>query len=209
MFGKSANEFLPSLECVFAAIVLFNVRLKPSKCEFGYDEVTFLGHVFNADGYHLSDDRKQGIYDMQPPKSLKQLRSFLGMVNFFRDFIEHLSEVLLPLSEATKTSKLTAFVWTEEMNVAFNDVKKLVMNAGTLQVLQDEGNIMLFTDASQVGIGATLMQQDIHSKIWRPVLYLSRKFSEAAKKWSTIEQEYWAIVYAVHSLSSYLLGRHF
>jgi hypothetical protein len=146
---------------------------------------------------------------MQPSKSLKQLRSFLGMVNYFRDFITHLSDAMLPLTEATKTIKVTDFVWSEEMNIAFNTVKQLVLDAGTLAVLHDEGNITLITDASQLGIGATLMQQDVDSKIWRPVLYLSRKFSDAAKKWSTIEQECYSIVYAVHTLSSYLLGRHF
>ena len=72
------------------------------------------GSKFNSKGYHMSEERKQGIQDMARPISLKQLRSFLGMVNYFRDFIPHISTVLAPLTDLTCASKNKEFEWNED-----------------------------------------------------------------------------------------------
>jgi hypothetical protein len=92
IFGETAEEFITNLREVFKLFVKYNVRLKPIKCSFGFQSVEFVGHIFNSEGYCLSDERKQGIQDLQCPCNLKQLRSFLGMVNYFRDFIPNLSQ---------------------------------------------------------------------------------------------------------------------
>jgi hypothetical protein len=82
--------------------VEFNVRLKPSKCYFGMDHIEFLGHVFSEEGIQLSDERVQGIRQIPEPTSLKAVRSFVGMVNYFRDIINGRSGHLIPLTELTK-----------------------------------------------------------------------------------------------------------
>ena len=188
---------------------LFNVKLKPQKCYFGYNEVTFVGHVFNEHGYHMSDERKQGIQDMAKPIDLKGMRSFLGMVNYFRDFIPNLSTVLAPLTSMTGKA---AFIWSKEADIAFDEIKQLIWKSGTLTHLEDEGDIKLYTDSSKVGVGAMLTQVVLGSDgmpVERAILYLSHKFSVTASLWSTIEQECYAIFYAIITLQSYLLGRHF
>ena len=126
-----------NLNAVLARLSQFNVKLKPSKCSFGYSSVTFCGYVFDSSGYHLSDDRKQGISSMKAPSSLKQLRSFLGMINFFRDFIPKLSEVCVPLTDLTKSSTGKPFVWSDEAELAFIHVKNLILESGSLQTLDN------------------------------------------------------------------------
>jgi hypothetical protein len=209
VWGDTIEEFLRNLNAVLARLSQFNVKLKPSKCSFGYSSVTFCGYVFDSSGYHLSDDRKQGISSMKAPSSLKQLRSFLGMINFFRDFIPKLSEVCVPLTDLTKSSTGKPFVWSDEAELAFIHVKNLILESGSLQTLDDEGPIILFTDASNLGCGACLIQKQGVEQLASPIVYLSHKFSSTAQNWSVIEQECFAIFYAITMLSSYLYGRHF
>lgn len=207
IYGDDADSFLLHLDRVLSRMVQYNVRLKAKKCSFGYPEVAFLGHLFNALGYRLTDDRKQGIVDLSPPSTLKQLRSFLGMVNYFRDFIPHLSDLLSPLTELTKTSKYPSFQWSSAAQSAFESVKAAVLQSQSLCHFSDDDDTFIFCDASTIGIGATLMQRQ--NGVMVPICFLSQKFSDAAVKWATIVQECYAILYAVTTWSSYLLGRHF
>ena len=156
----------------------------------------------------MSGERKQGIQDMARPISLKQLRSFLGMVNYFRDFIPHISTVLAPLTDLTCVSKNKEFVWNEDAERAFIEIKKLIVDSTSLTHLTESGVITLYTDASMMGIGAVLVQAD-ENNVDHPILFLSQKFSSAAMNWATIEQECYAVYYSIITLQSYLLGRHF
>ena len=90
---------------ILGRMVQFNVRLKPSKCFFGMTSVEFLGHIFDENGVHLSDKRVRGIQDIPIPTSVSAIRSFVGMVNYFRDFIPNLSSYLGPLTDLTKKRK--------------------------------------------------------------------------------------------------------
>ena len=139
--GETEDEFLSNLDMVLNAFKKFNVRLKVEKCSIGHSSIQFLGHRFDADGYQLTEERKQGIRDLAPPTSLTQLRSFLGLVNFTREFVPNLSEVLVPITDLTKGAKGNRFVWTAEADVAFNKVKDLICNATALHHLKDDGAI--------------------------------------------------------------------
>ena len=101
IYGKNEASFLQILDMVLDRMTKFNVRLKPSKCSFGMTSVEFLGHIFDEYA-HLSDKRVQGIKDLPIPTSVSAVRSFVGMVNYFRDFISSLSSYLQPLIEQTK-----------------------------------------------------------------------------------------------------------
>ena len=205
VYGRTADEFLQNLDNVLTRMVARNVRLKAAKCVFGYGYVKFLGHIFDKDGYRLSEERKQAIMNVTAPQTLKQLRSFLGMVNYFRDFIPQLSTLLVPLTQLTSKRGLE---WSEEAEAAFQATKLAVLEASSLYHLEPEGRIVLYTDASVLGMGATLVQENAEG-VARPIMFLSKKFSAAAQKWSTIEQECFAVFYAITQLQSHLLGRHF
>ena len=91
--------------------------------------MALLDHVFKGNGYHMSVERKQGIQQLMAPNPLKQLRSFLSMVNNFRDFIPNLSSELSALTELTATTKHATFVWTDLARLAFDRIKFIIMEA--------------------------------------------------------------------------------
>ena len=93
--GKWKTFTLEMLDMVLGRMAHFNVRLKPSKCSFGMTSVEFLGHIFDQNDVHLSDKRVWGIQDISIPTSVLAIRIFVGMVNYFRDFIPSLSSYIL------------------------------------------------------------------------------------------------------------------
>ncbi|NJO65355.1 MAG: hypothetical protein HC836_46865 [Richelia sp. RM2_1_2] len=206
IYGSTMSEFLERLDMVLGRLAEMNVRLKPSKCYFGYPEVVFLGHTFHENGYSLCDDYKVSVNNMEIPESMTKLKGFLGLVNYFRDFVPNLSTIVAPLSDLTKGNRRT-IEWNEKADSAFIDVKRAISQCSTLSWLVPNDPIILYTDASTVGIGACLVQ--VQNGEEKPIMFVSKKFSEAASNWSTIEQECFAIFYACIQLQSFLLGRKF
>jgi len=94
IYGENEKHFLKILDTVLKRMTHFNVRLKTSKCSFGMISVKFLDHIFDQNGVHLSDKRVRGIQDIPISTSVSAIRSFVGMVNYFRDFIPSLSSHL-------------------------------------------------------------------------------------------------------------------
>jgi len=207
IYARTIEEFLFRVEQVLSRLAQFNVRLKPSKCFFGYTKVVFLGHVFSKDGYCLSNERKQGVLAMAVPKTLKQLRSFLGVVNYFREFIPNLSALIAPLTDLTKGIKKGPIGWSDSAQVVFEDVKHAVLHALSLSWPNEDDPFVLYADASDVGIGALLTQRQVTGE--KPIGCFSKKFTETAQRWSTIEKECFAIFSSVLHFQSYLLGRTF
>jgi len=207
IYGKSVSEFLSRLDAILFLLVQHNVRLKPSKCAFGFTEVLFLGHLFSSSGYELSDDRKNAIMGVSVPTTVVQLKSFLGLVNYFRDFIPNLSSLCAPLSDLTKGRVKGRIPWSSSCESAFHDIKSAVASALRLTWPNETDPLILYTDASDHGVGALLVQ--VQSGVECPIACFSRKFSDAARRWSTIEQECFAIFAAIMHFQGNLLGRRF
>ena len=189
--GSTAEIFLERLECVLRLFWERNARLKFKKSTFGFQSLEYCGHVFTPTGYHLSHRRKQGIVDMPIPRTLKQTRSFIGFCQFFAKFTPRLATLLAPITDLT-TQASKQFVFTDEAMEAFKRVKAAILAAGQLHHIEEGGQLILFTDASVDGVGGFLVQ-NINGEL-RPIAYISHKFSKVAAKWSTIEQEGYAVV---------------
>lgn len=202
--GKSVDGFLVNLEQVLERMRKFNVKLKPSKCSFGYTSIEFVGHVFNQNGYYLSEKRKQEVLELKAPTDLKGLRRLLGLVNFFRDFIPNFSQMVKPITDLTARS---GCYWNEEADQAWDRVKREVASAGILFHVEEEGELRVYTDASIVGIGGVLKQ--FRENVEVPIMFISKKFSSTAANWSTLEQECFGIFFTIMKLRSFLLGRKF
>jgi hypothetical protein len=97
-------------------VIRYNVRLKPSKCSFGMVSIEFLGHLFDQNGSCFTEERVQGICDLEEPNSVA-VRSFVGMVNYFRDYISDLFGCLVPLTALTKKS------WTSEPFLSYGSAR--------------------------------------------------------------------------------------
>jgi hypothetical protein len=207
VYGKTPEEFLKNLDNVLAAMARFNVRLKPAKCSFGGQEVVFLGHRIAEKEYGLTMDRKQSILNMALPSTVTHVRSFVGMANFFRNFVPSLSTVMGPLTDLTKGTKKGKIQWTEEADVAFQRTKEAILNATELAWINETDQLILYTDASDVGIGAVLVQ--VQDEVEKPIRFLSQKLSDVASRWTVTEKECYALFYAVTQLQFFLLGRKF
>ena len=182
MFGKNAEEFLFNLEAVLLKLDAVKMRLNEEKCVFLTNELSYLGHQISAEGIKLSDDRKMAIAALKSPKNVSELRSVLGIMNYFRAYIPKYALLTKPL-----TSLLSKFVWTEQTEEHFQILKRAVMEAGLLAYLDYTKPIYVRCDASMEGIGAVLFQKE--GEIIHPVAFLSQAFNETQRRYSTLEQE--------------------
>ena len=132
------------------------------------------------------------ILKLEPPKNAKELRAFIGAINYYRDMWPRRAHILAPLTDATgrytdKTKKVK-FLWTEPMDKAFKKMKVLLA-CDTMTFYPDHNKpFRIYTDASDYQMGGCIMQE--HNGIWRPVAYYSRKLNSAQRNYTTMEKSY-------------------
>lgn len=158
------------MELVLERLRGASLTLKPSKCSFGYKEIKILGHVVNAQGILPDPSKINAVKEFAPPRRLRNLRSFLGLANYYRKFVKDFTKITKPLTYHTK--KEVKFQWGEEQQQAFDRLKNALTASPVLRHFNDKLPIELHTDASDLGLGASLVQ--IENGEARPVLYASR-----------------------------------
>ncbi|XP_070209513.1 uncharacterized protein [Littorina saxatilis] len=201
------TEHLDALRDVFGRLKDGNLGAKPSKCYLGFRELSFLGHVVGEGLLVPEDDKIQKIREAEPPRTKKEVRSFLGLASFYRRFIPHFAEIALPLTNLTKKLQPTVVVWTEECSSAFNTLKRRLTSQPILRLPDLNKDFVLRTDASGKGLGAVLLQET--EGFLHPVCFASRKLTSAEAAYATVERECLAIVWGIQKFEAYLYGRPF
>ena len=215
----SEIEHANLVEAVLKKLDAENLALKLSKCEFFKQEVNWLGHHLSEAGVKPKITKTEAVVNLNPPKSLKQLRSFLGSINHLAKFIPNaasLTEKLRPLlkeenqKKKLKNMKLPVkkFEWGEEHTVVFNAIKEAVAGITKVHYYDATRETRVKCDASHDGLGATLEQQNDEG-MWVPNSFASRFLNAQEKKYSTNELELLAVVWAVDRYKHYLLGTTF
>ena len=156
-----------------------------------------MGHIINDKTISLAPKRVQNVLDMATPKSIKQVRTFLGLANAFRDYIPGYS------MKQSKLSKLTGkenginkkFEWLEEHNECFESIKADIAKSPERFHITYQHPLVLEVDASDDGVGGVLIQ--LREGVREPILFLSHVFSPVARRWATIEQEAYAIYFCI------------
>lgn len=174
--------------------------VKRSKCEFAREKIEYLGHVISREG--VEDDREKiiAMENWPTPKSVKDLRGFLGLTCYYRRFISHYGTISKPLTQQLKKE---GFEWSEAADLAFQKLK-MAMSTTPLLALPDFNKpFTLETDACYTGVGAVLMQEG------KPLAYLSKVLAERHLGLSTYEKELMAIIMVVQKWRFYLLGNKF
>ena len=194
IFSASVEDHLNYLATIFQKLQDQSYHVCLAKCQFISKEVTFLGHKLTIHGIeHVVKESK----DLAGFKLLftkaKQVRSFLGLVMWYKSFIPHVSTIAAPLFPLTTEKK--KFEWTEKATLAVEALKKAILEAPVLAKFDRELPTCVTTDASQVGIGAVLEQQ--RGNQWRPVAFWSRKLKDAETRYSATDIEWLAVVDAV------------
>ena len=118
------------------------------------------------------------------PKTKKEVRAFLGMVGYYRKFVANFATIAKPLTDLTKKGESTTVSWSNEATTAFETLKQVMSQYPVLRLPQFDKTFILTTDASQMGLGAVIMQE--HDGMKMPVIYISRKLKDAETRFSTI-----------------------
>jgi transposase InsO family protein len=173
---------------------------KPSKCFFGVKEVEYLGHIVSHEGVKVDPNKIKAMMDWPIPKTLKNLRGFLGLTGYYRKFVQNYGRIAAPLTALTKKD---AFSWTPEATKAFEQLKEVMCKAPVLTTPDFTKIFIVECDASGNGIGVVLMQEG------RPLAFESRSLKGKDLHKPIYEKEMMEILHALKKWRPYLIGRHF
>ena len=204
IYSQTEEEHVRQVRAVLERLRANKLYGKLSKCSFMQREVEFLGHHIGADGLRMSPDKVGAVKSWPQPTSTTEVRSFLGLANFYRRFVEGYSRIALPLTELTKDA--TPFTWGEPQQKAFDALKATLCSAPVLVIPDQSKPFALSCDACKFSIGAVL-QQD-HGRGLQPVAYFSAKLSDAERNYDVREREFMAIFRACLHWRPYLHGSH-
>ena len=159
--SSTPEEHQNHLIAVFQRFKEFGVIINPSKCEFGANQLTFLGHHVTAQGIQPLTDKVQAIQQFPQPATQQKLREFLGLINFYHRFIPHCADILKPIHNLLTNNNLKAkqlLTWDEKTLKVFNDIKQAMADASLLAYPQPDAPTNIMTDASSNAVGAVLQQ---------------------------------------------------
>ena len=206
VFASNLKEHLDRLNLVFDRLNRANFKIQLDKCEFLKREVAFLGHIVTPEGVKPNPDKIKAIKNFPIPTTAKQIKSFLGLLGYYRKFIANFAKLTKPLTKLTKKHAKINISDIEYKN-CFEDCKKLLTNEPLLQYPDYSKKFNITTDASDYAIGAVLSQGPMGQD--KPIAYASRTLNPAEINYSTIEKELLAIVYATKYFRPYIFGRKF
>ena len=202
--GRTQEEHDARLHSTLQRIQKAGVTLNKDKCEFNRNRLTFLGHVLDGEGVSVDPQKTSAISKMEQPKTVTELRRFLGMVNQLGKFTPNIAEISQPLRELLSSRK--TWLWGPAQNEAFDKLKHELTQPSVLTLYDPEATQKISSDASAYGLGAVLLQKRNGSD-WKPVAYASRAMSETERRYSQIEKEALGIVWACEKFTDYIMGK--
>ena len=207
--SASPEEHVTHLRLLFEQFQKYQVRINPGKCVFGASSLTFLGHIISPEGISPLPEKVKALQDLQPPTSLRQLRHFLGLLNYYRRFIPHCADLLSPLSDLLRNrKKKNDQISLNDIQLkAFNEVKQKLATTSLLAHPVPDAQFSLVVDASGTAVGAVLQQQ--YQQQLQPLAYFSRQLKPAEQCYSTFGRELLAMYLAVKHFQHSLEGRQF
>ncbi|GJU25697.1 putative reverse transcriptase domain-containing protein [Tanacetum coccineum] len=167
VFSKSKEEHEEHLRTVLQILRQEKLYAKFSKCEFWLSKVAFLGHIVSAEGITMDPAKVEAITKWPRPTSVTEVRSFLGLAGYYRRFVEGFSRLALPLTKLMRKGE--KFVWNEEREKSFEELKQRLVSSPILTLPSGSGGFQIYSDASKKGLGCVLMQ---HGKV---IAYASRQ----------------------------------
>ncbi|GKA17925.1 putative nucleotidyltransferase, ribonuclease H [Tanacetum coccineum] len=198
IYSKNKKEHEEHLKAILELLKKEELYAKFSKCEFWIPKVQFLGHVIDSQGIHVDPAKIESIKDWASPKTPTEIRQFLGLVGYFRRFIEGFSKVAKPMTKLMQ--KKVAFEWGDKQEAAFQTLKNKLCSAPILALPQGAENFIVYCDASHKGLGAVLMQNE------KVIAYASRQLKIHEKNYTTHDLELGAVVFALKIWRHYLYG---
>lgn len=203
LYSATWPEHLALLSTVFSRLSDANLSVNLAKCEFGQATVVYLGKVVGGGQVRPIQSKVEAILNYPVPSTRRELRRFLGMVGYYRSFCKNFSAIATPLTDLL--SLKLSFTWTQRSQAAFESIKALLTTAPVLAAPDFSLPFSLAVDASDLGAGAVLLQQD-KTGLEHPICFYSRKFNKHQRAYSTIEKEALALVLALQHFEVYVGG---
>ena len=195
----SYADHLQKVEQVLARLQEAGLKINIQKSAFCRQECEYLGYWITRNGIKPLSKKVEAINNIAIPTTKKQLRSFIGMVNYYRDMWQGRSDLLAPLSALT--SKKAKWLWTDVHQASFDSMKKAIARETILAYPDFNKPFDIHTDASKVQLGAVISQEN------RPIAFYSRKLSDTQTRYTTTERELLSIVETLKEFRTILLGQ--
>jgi len=205
IWADSFSNHLHRLSQVFQRLRAANLKLKSSKCRLFQRKVSFLGHVISSAGIEPDPKKISSVVGWPIPSNLTELRAFVGLASYYRRHVKGFADIARPLHELTR--KKEPFRWTDRRQEAFDRLKRCLVTAPVIAAPLDNGQYVLDTDASDIGLGAVLQQEQPDGL--RVIAYASRALSRAELSYCTTKKEMLALTYGLKVFRQYLLARDF
>lgn len=199
------NQHLKILEEIFKRLKEANLTLNKEKCKFCRPELKYLGYVVDRDGLRVDPGKVEAIIGIPTPTNQKQVRQFCGTASWYRRFIPNFATRMHPLNLLLR--KKQKFVWTEEAQTAFEDIRSCLIKAPILSCPDFDKPFIVSCDASGIGLGAVLSQETPSGEV--VIAYASRSLTNAEQKFSATERECLAVIWAIERFRAYIEGTKF
>jgi hypothetical protein len=190
---KNVTEFLNRLKQA-------GLTANLAKCQFGKTQITYLGHTVGQGEVKPKQANIKAILEFPPPTSKREIKRFLGMIGFYRKFVNNFATIAEPLTRLLK--KTQKMVWSEDCQTVFEELKAVLHNPPVLRSPDFTKPFKVAVDASDIGTGAVLLQEG-NGQVDHPIAYMSKKLNSCEKNYSTIEKECLALVWAVERFQIY------
>lgn len=197
--GTNKSEHDERLRQFLGTCEQHNVKLNKEKLELAKSSIIFMGHVISDKGVSMDPEKGKAVRDFPAPKSVPELRRFLGMVQYLARYIPKLSDMIHALQNLTK--KGVIFTWSTTQQAAFDAVKNAIDESSQLAIFDPNKELHLENDASEYGLGSVLTQDG------KPLAFASRTLSPAEKNYAQIEKEMLAITYGLKKFHTFTYGR--
>jgi hypothetical protein len=200
VYSKNESEHTKHLHTVLQRLCDHQLYAKLSKCEFWLKEIKFLGHTISQDGVSVDPEKVQEVMNWKPPTTVRQIRSFLGLAGYYRQFIPDFSRIAKPMTELLK--KGVKYEWSQKCEDAFHTLRQHLTTAPVLAQPDNTNPFEVYCDASGTGLGCVLMQDN------RVIAYASRALRPHEQNYRTHDLELAVVVHALKIWRHYLMGAH-
>ena len=204
--GKTNSEHFHNLVEVLQRLQWHGVRLRKEKCQFLQESVEYLGHQIDETRVHTSPQKVKAVVDAPSPRNLQELRSFLGLLNYYARFLPNLASTLHPLHVLLRADE--PWHWSDSCERAFQTAKQKLVEAPVLAHYNPDYPIVLAGDASAYGVGAVISHR-LPDGSECPVAYASRTLTKSERNYTQVEKEALSLVFGGRKFHQYLYSRQF
>ena len=206
VFHEEWDTHIATLRLIFGIFRKNNLKGRPKKTEAGFTDVPLLGHHVGDGFLSPAAENVKKFLKIAKPKNKKQVKSILGLVNYYGKFIPNLSTTLKPLQDLITKGAPERIIWTHDCEQALTSVQNSIFNDPKLLLCDIHEQFFVQTDASDSGIGGCLLQKK--DGVLRPCLFVSRTLNKHEKNYAVIEKEALAIIWTICKFARYLLCGH-